>query len=109
MPGPHDLVVHSDYSWSTLSEIDVLLVEQASEHPQAIEPWLRSSDCSLAISTTLNAAAAQLDSERFELIVLALELAVRDLLGFVREQATAQRERAIVVVSSQLTDADTVV
>jgi len=109
MPGPRDLVVHSDYARSALSEIDVLLLEQASGHPPSIEPWLQSSGCFLATGSTLTAADALLDTKRFELIVLALELAARDLLGFVRERAAAQRDQAIVVVSSQLNDADTVV
>lgn len=109
MPGPYDLAVHADYSWSALSETDVLLLEQASEHPLSIELRLRSSGCSLATSTTLTAAAALLDTKRFELIVLALELAVWELLGFVRELVTERPDQAIIVVSSQLNDADTVV
>jgi two-component system response regulator TctD len=109
MPGPYELAVHSDYSSSALSEIDVLLLEQASDHPLSIEPWLRSCGCSPATSTTLTAAAALLDTKRFELIVLALELAARELLCFVRELVTERPDQAIVVVSSQLNDADTVV
>jgi DNA-binding response OmpR family regulator len=109
MPGPHDLAVHSERSWSALNEIDVLLLEQASAHSSPIEPLLRSSGCSLATGTTLSAAAALLATKRFELIVLALELAAQELLGFVRELAAARPEQAIVVVFSQLNDADTVV
>jgi DNA-binding response OmpR family regulator len=109
MPGPHDLAVHFERSWSALSEIDVLLLEQASTHSPSIEPLLRSSGCSLATSATLSAAAALLDAKRFELIVLALELTARELLGFVHELAAERPEQAIVVVFSRLNDADTVV
>jgi len=110
MPGPYDLAVYSDDSWSALREVDVLLLEQGSEqHAPSIERWLRSSGCSLATSTTLTAATALLEGKRFELIVLALELAVYELLGFVRELVPERPDRAIVVVSSQLNDADAVV
>lgn len=88
---------------------DALLLEQASAQSLSIEPWLRSSGCSLATSTTLTAAASLLESQRFQLIVLALELAVRDVLGFVRDLAAERPDHAVVVVSSQLDDADMVV